>query len=258
LPRFDRLEYEEPQPDLSGRPSSSPSDADEQHWLRQADEQRRAGLYEGALRYYSRALELDKSLLQAWLGQVQMLILLDEHKEAELWSRKALELFRNNGELMAGRAQALCRLHDLKQAHPLCDAALGQEGQSAYRWIVRGELMVNGRQEIDRHCFDKAMTLDADWLVPMEIALVYRYYDNSSKALLRLRQAVERNPGKPFTWYLKACCEIDLDLAAQARKSLDRCLELQPNHANARKRLAELAQQGWSLTRMVRGWLRRS
>jgi tetratricopeptide (TPR) repeat protein len=92
----------------------------------------------------------------------------------------------------------------------------------------------------------------------MEIALVYRYYDNSSKALLRLRQAVERNPGKPFTWYLKACCEIDLDLAAQARKSLDRCLELQPNHANARKRLAELAQQGWSLTRMVRGWLRRS
>ena len=103
---------------------------------------RRRGEYETALRLYSRALELDKSLPEGWLGQVQMLVLLDELKEAEMWARKAFELFPNNGELLAARAQALCRLGDSKQAHAVSDGALKQPGQSAYRWIVRGELLL--------------------------------------------------------------------------------------------------------------------
>src|SRR5689334_12227259 len=88
-------------------------DRDERHWLRLADADRRNGLFEGALRYYSRALELDKSLVTGWVGQVQMLVALGEYPEAELWSRKALELFKNNAELLAARAQALCRTGDL-------------------------------------------------------------------------------------------------------------------------------------------------
>ena len=196
MPRFDRLEFD-PQPEErpdglpTGRASRS---ATSEQWLRKADDQRRRGLYENALRYYSRALELDKSLVAGWLGQVQMLIQLGEHPEAELWARKALELFRGQGDLMAGRAQALARIGDRKQAMELCDAALKQEGHSAYRWMVRGELMVAGRDEIDRHCFDKAVQADPDWLVPLEIALIYLEHDLPSKALLRARQAVEKAP----------------------------------------------------------------
>ena len=33
------------------------------------------------------------SLVAGWLGQVQMLVFLGEYPEAELWARKALELF---------------------------------------------------------------------------------------------------------------------------------------------------------------------
>src|SRR5437763_3829185 len=110
---------------------------------------RRLGLYEGSLKYYSRALEVDKSLVAAWVGQVQMLIMLGEFPEAELWSRKALELFKNNAELMAARAQALCRTGDLKEAQAMCDAALGQQGISAYPWVTRGEVMVARKEEID-------------------------------------------------------------------------------------------------------------
>lgn len=109
MPRFDRLELEhssEPPPKPGGglapeKETSAPPGSDPQ-WLRQADENRRQGYYENALRFYSRALELDKSLVPGWLGQVQMLIFLGEYPEAELWSRKALEIFRNNAELMAG------------------------------------------------------------------------------------------------------------------------------------------------------------
>src|SRR5262245_50967748 len=115
MARFDHLELEQKgEEPLRPRPTHG-EDHDEAYWLAQADGDRRQGLYENALRFYSRALEREKSMVNVWLGQVQMLIQLGEYPEAELWSRKALELFRNNSELLAGRAQALCRVGDKKQ-----------------------------------------------------------------------------------------------------------------------------------------------
>ena len=95
---------------------------------------------------------------------------------------------------MAGRAQALARIGDRTQAMELADAALRQEGDSAYRWMVRGELLVTANDEVDRHCFDKAVVAERDWLVPLEIALIYLHHQRPSKALLRARQAVEKCP----------------------------------------------------------------
>jgi tetratricopeptide (TPR) repeat protein len=253
VPRFDRLEFE-PAPE---RPAAAPSppgvdERDHRYWLKLADENRRQGFYENALRYYSRALEQDRSAVTGWVGQVQMLVALGECPEAEVWARKALELFRNNAELLAGRAQALCRGGDWKKAQPLCDAALGQPGESAYRWVVRGELMVAGRQDVDRYCFDKAVQYDADWLVPLEIALVYLQYRLPSKALPRARQAVEKAPDSAYCWYVQGWCEQELALNARAEVSLKRCLELVPRHVEAGKRLAQLTAGGWSVGRRLR------
>jgi tetratricopeptide (TPR) repeat protein len=256
MPRFDRLEFEPP-PE-NGAPAARPApDRDERDWLRLADAERRQGLYENALRFYSRALELDKALVGGWLGQVQMLVALDEYPEAELWARKALELFRGNAELLAGRAQALCRLGDYKPALELSDAALRQEGQSAYRWLVRGELMASRRDEIDRHCFEKAAYADPDWLVPLEIALVYRHYRNPAKAVAWARQAVQKAPDSAYAWYVQGGIETDLGLRDPARQSFRRCLALAPQHAAARDRLTELDNEGWSLGRLVGRLFRR-
>ncbi|NOX55394.1 MAG: hypothetical protein GXP27_13340, partial [Planctomycetes bacterium] len=201
MPRFDKLEFgaEEERPSVRSESIS----ADEPQWMQRADQSRRRGLYEEALKFYSRALEDDRSLVAGWLGQVQMLIHLDEPEEAELWSRKALELFPGNGDLMAGRAQAFCRIGELAQAHALSDGALQQSGQSAYRWIVRGELMVAGKQSVDQHCFDKARQLDSDWLVSLEIALIYLYYDTPSPALIHARRAVHSAPHQHYPWYIQ-------------------------------------------------------
>ncbi|MGO8751501.1 MAG: tetratricopeptide repeat protein [Thermoguttaceae bacterium] len=170
MARFDKLEFNARKRPPSEPEGRDPLSRDAGHWMNQADKSRRTGLYEGALQYYSRALELDRSLVAGWVGQVQMLVQLDEFPEADLWSRKGLELFPNNGDLLAGRAQAFCRMNDSKQAHALSDGSLQQTGQSAYRWLVRGEIMVAARQDMDRHCFDKAQELDSDWLVPLEAA----------------------------------------------------------------------------------------
>jgi tetratricopeptide (TPR) repeat protein len=220
--------------------------------MRKADEHRRRGLHENSLRYYSRALELDRSLVAGWLGQVQMLVLLGEYPEAELWGRKSLELFKNHGDLMAARAQALARIGDRTQAMELADAALRQEGNSAYRWMVRGELLVMGRDEVDRHCFDKAIVLHRDWLVPLESALIYLHYEQPSKGLLRARQAVEMSPQSFYAWYVQGECEQALGFDRQAETSFQRVLELSPRHVDASRKIGELANQGWSLKKGFR------
>jgi tetratricopeptide (TPR) repeat protein len=257
MARFNKLEFDEGEkPRQAGRERVGPP-REGTDWMKRADEHRRTGYYENALKFYSRALELDKTLVNGWLGQVQMLILLNEYPEAELWARKALELFPSHGDLMAGRAQALCRKGDSKRAHELCDGALQQTGQSAYRWIVRGELMVARRQATDQHCFDKAQQLDADWLVPAETALVYAYYRNPSRALMRARRACEIAPDQYYAWLLQARCQRDLGLNSQAQQSLRHCLDLCPGHGEAQRLLTEVQGSVSSLGRWLRSLFQR-
>jgi tetratricopeptide (TPR) repeat protein len=258
MPRFDHLELgpsrDRPEDDRKGVPDPG---VDEQHWLGMADAERRRGLHENALRYYSRSLEDNRSLIAGWLGQVQMLVALGEYPEAEMWARKALELFRNNGDLLAARAQALCRLKDRTGALAGSDAAMGQAGESAYRWQVRGEVMVLVRSDIDRHCFDKALHLSPDWLVATEIARAYLFHDQPGKAITRARQGVERGPDQVYAWYVQALCERELNLVEAARRSARRCLELVPGHRDADLLLAQMDNEGWSLGRAVRRLFRR-
>jgi tetratricopeptide (TPR) repeat protein len=252
LARFDRLEFdEEPEGDPveSGPVESAEYPRDGQAgWMSKADDHRRRGLYENSLRYYSRALELDKAIPTAWVGQVQMLVLLGEFTEAELWARKSLELFKGHGDLMAGRAQALARMGDRTSGMELADAALRQEGSSAYRWMVRGELLISARDGVDQHCFDKAVVADKDWLVPLEIALIYLHHNHPSNGLIRARQAVERAPQSFYAWLIQGECEHALGFVKGARTSYNRCLELSPRHLEASRKLAELDQRGWSLS----------
>jgi tetratricopeptide (TPR) repeat protein len=253
MARFDKLEF-----NAGNRPEPEPSQSDallrdSAHWMKKADESRRGGHYENGLKYYSRALELDRSLAAGWVGQVQMLVELQEYPEADLWGRKGLELFPNQGELLAGRAQAACRMGDLKQAHALCDGSLQQPGQSAYRWLVRGEIMIAAEQEMDRYCFDKAQEVDSDWLVPLEAARIELYYRRPSLALGRIRRALDAAPDAHYAWYVQGICQAELGLARAARESFQHCLELCPRHADSEGQLRRLQQWNWSPLK----WFRR-
>jgi tetratricopeptide (TPR) repeat protein len=257
MARFDKLEF-----NTRKRPSPEPNERDPLardagYWLNKADNSRRTGLYENALKYYSRALELDRSIVAGWVGQVQMLVQLEEYPEADLWGRKAMELFPANGELMAARAQAFCRMRDMKQARALCDGSLQQAGQSAYRWLVRGEIMVASRQDTDRYCFDKAQELDMDWLVPLETARIELHYRRPSKALIRIRRALELVADAPLVWYVQGICQAELGLTRDARKSFQRCLELSPHHEDAEKQLSRLQRWSWSPIKVFRRLFRR-
>lgn len=252
MARFQKLEFEQHQ-DAATSETLAHSPADGASWLHRADVSRRIGSYEGALRYYSRSLEEDRLRVTAWVGQVQMLVMLEEFPEAELWSRKALEQFPADGELHASRAQALGRLRRLPEAFAAVDQAMAQGGESAYRWMVRGELLLASRQSMERSCFDKAVQLDSDWLVPVEIALAYRWHGQPGNAAQRARLGAERAPGEAYPWYVLAGCQLELGLLSQSRRSLQTCLELRPDYRDAELLLQQASRSGF-LWKRLRSW----
>lgn len=229
------------------------ADRDAAYWLNQATHERRRGNYEPALRLYSRALELERQMVEGWVGQVRMLIALGEFPEADLWARKALELFRNHPDLLAGRAQALCRQGDTKQAMANSDAALAQPGQSSFSWLSRGEVMLASRQNTADYCFEKAAQIDRDWLTHLEIGDVYQFYGRPAKALRCMTTAVEMASDEVVCWYRRGECELAMGMTAPAKRSFETCLQLLPGHADARQALIGLA----SSRKPVRNWLKR-
>ena len=229
---------------------------DEQALLVAAHNEYRWGRFEPALRLYTRCLEANRAVVAAWVGQVQMLVQLDEHHEARVWADKALELFRNNGELLAAKGQACARLHDHRAAMACSDGSLQTPGSSAWRWIVRGEVLLAEGQRHFEDCFQKALLEPlSDWFDRAVIARIYRYYGRSTNALGYLKLAVDHQPANGYLWYEMGFCQADLGLRAAATASFEQCISLRPDYREARnelQRLAILSPGGW-----VRGLWRR-
>ena len=104
MDRFSQLEFDEKKPQRQRSEGEPVRGADYFHkealkyWL--------AGDFELALRNYSRVLEEDNTLFEAWVGQILMLIELAEYNEAVVWTDKALEFFPEHPELLAAKAIA--------------------------------------------------------------------------------------------------------------------------------------------------------
>ncbi len=212
------------------------------------------GEFEQALRYFTRTLELDRALVPAWVGQVQMLIELEELREAELWVDKALELFRDQGELLSAKGVVKARRGDPRAGMACSDAALAARGSSAYRWLARGEiLLVRGETQVGA-TFDRAMQEEGvNWFTRVWAARIYRRYGRHAPALVLAQQATESGTTQPYAWYIRGLCERDLGLGAY-RSSLQRALQLDGTFIPAREALRE-APSGWlrGLYRRLRG-----
>lgn len=235
--RFSNLEFDdESRARQRETPQARVEERDKPDLLSRAHEEHRSGQFESALRLYTRCLQQDRKLVPAWVGQVQMLVALGEHHEARIWSDKALELFRNNGELLAAKAQACVRLNDLPTAYRCSDASLQMPGSSPWRWEVRGELLVaHGKKQFET-CFQTALTEPAaDWFDRVIIARMLVFHHRVAAAVHYLQQALELEPVHAPTWLELGQCQAALGLMAAARSSYDRCLELRPDYAAARQ-----------------------
>ncbi|MGL4942114.1 MAG: tetratricopeptide repeat protein [Thermoguttaceae bacterium] len=270
MSRFNRLEL----PDEANSPpvlgdaksasaSTSPT-ADEkryknrpQDWMNDADVHRRRGHYETALRSYGRALECHRSFAPAWVGQAQMLVLLGEPRQAEMWVMSGLKVFPDNADLIAARAQAIVRLGKPTEAIQYSDAAIQGEGNSAYRWQVRGEIMIAKRSTNADHCFDSAEQLDPDWLVKTENANICRFHNVPLKGLRRASAAVAAAIDAPWAWVVQGICQHESGFTAEAIKSFQQAINLAPDFGEARDWLATAQNNGGFFSRVWRRLFRR-
>ncbi len=244
--RFSNLEFNDESQNRQVQAERIELRYDDRHHLSEAVEFSHWGRFEPALRSYTRALQDNRALVPAWVGQVQMLVQMSEYHEAKMWADKALELFRSNGELLAARAQALCRLNDRRGAQASIDGAMTVPGSSPWRWQVRGEVLLAVGQSHYDECFQKALTEPAaDWFDRVIVAGVYLFHKRATNALQYLRQALELQPTHGYIWYLQGHAQLALGFASAAETSYRRCLEFRPDYREARDALRNITQTSW-------------
>lgn len=251
--RFHNLELEQHASEIALLTEKREFEPDE--YLRNAATALHRTQYEIALQMYTRCLERSRTVIPAWVGQVQMLVMLGEHREARLWADKALELFTNNGELMAAKAQACARLSDRKASFACSDGSLQAPGSSPWRWQVRGEVLLAAGEPHYDACFTKALQeRSADWFDRIIIARIYLYYRRATNALAYAKAALDVNAAAAAAWFEMGNCQAQLALLGAAHSSYARCLELQPDFIEARRALEAL--KAMPLSQRVRRWLR--
>jgi predicted Zn-dependent protease len=151
------------------------------------------------------------------------------------------------------------RLGELDEAMKLSDAALRQEGQTAWIWQARGEVLLARGQRNEDFCFAKAITLvPQDWFARVVIARIYRIYKQAALALKWLRDALALHAASAFVWAQIAACQVALGLRIEGRASYLNALALDSDCPGARLELMALDSEHptEALWRKIRGFFR--
>jgi predicted Zn-dependent protease len=241
--RFKNLEFPDgrrgPQPGSPGGPGAQPAPdrhfiaevRDAAYYLAQAGKHELAGDFERALRSFSAALGENPLCLEAWVGQLLMLLDLEEYPEARTWADKALEKFPDHPQLLAAKAVAFHRMGLDRQARDLCDAALAAKGESALVWLCRGELMLAISAPAAEDCFARALRLaERKAAAQMRIGAVCLRCGKQALALSALQEASAALPRSALAWFLVGEAQAKLGLAERSRASYRQAAELAPGN----------------------------
>ena len=248
--RFSKLELDDKdkqgQKELLDKTTPIEEGYDQDYYLQQANEFYRKGDFEKGLRYYSRALGIDNTLVPAWVGQVRALIDLKEYREAHVWVNKALEIFPGEAELLAAKAVVYCRLGQIKQAVAISDLAMEQKSPTAYVWYARGQVFLSKKGNNAEFCFNKAIEMSKeDWFIYQLVGLAYLEKSQYSRAQHYFSEATSRNSTNPFLWLQLGLCCQQLGFYPRAIKCFQQALEIDPRYKPADKALTKAKRTKW-------------
>ena len=243
MDRFSQLEFDEKMPERKRSQGEPVRDAD--YFYKDALRYWLAGDFELALRNYSRALEKNSALFDAWVGQVLMLIELGEYKEAVVWADKALELFPEHPELLAVKAVACCRDCKMEKAIAYSDNSISKENITSRVWLARAEVLLNRKSSVAENCISKAISIAGNMvpIVKLEAARLLRKKGGYSAAIGHLNEVVKVFPKSALAWYELGCCQSKLGLS-EAKATLEQSLKLRPDWNVAKSALAKCGKGG--------------
>jgi tetratricopeptide (TPR) repeat protein len=253
MSRFHNLEFGDSEP--LEQPAARPRARDETSCLADAQAAFEAGRFADALRSYAKVLEFNPASPRAWSGQVRMLLELGESHEAKLWADKAVESCGTDGEVLAAKAVSLARTGDTAAALAFSDAAIEAEGQSAYVWLARADVLMTCKEHTAEYCLEKALGLSSFQWFPLWLASrVHSFHHRFAKALQLVQRALETGADRAVVWLQLGECRWALGMAAAAQTAFEQARQLDPGCLPP-ERLAELRQSGWG--GRLQGWWRR-
>ena len=257
MSRFINLEFAGDSHEQDKFLSSNPFVPRDEHWcLNEAAMAFSDAKFEVALRFYGKTLEYNPGNVEAWTGQVRMLIELGEFSEAGLWADKALERFPQEPELLAAKAVASARSGDLDAALAFSDAAIAEKGETAYLWLARGDVLLARHEKRADYCFEKALLLSpSNWLTGWLAGRIRYYYKQFALALQLMQAALEKNATQFNLWLECGRCQEALGLSGAARHSFEQARQLNPACVQAEIALSGLGTGG--LKRLMLGFWRR-
>jgi tetratricopeptide (TPR) repeat protein len=244
MDRFSQLEFGETKPKgKRGQGGEPVRDAD--YFGREALKYCLAGEFELALRNYSRALEKDSMVFDAWVGQVLMLIELGEYREAMVWADKALELFPEHPELLAVKAVACFRDAKFEDAIAYSDNSISKENVTWRVWLARAEVLLKQKRSVAENCISKAVSIGGNMLpvVKLESARLLMERRSYSAAIGYLNDVVQKLPKSALAWYELGLCQSALGLP-EAGAALEQSLELRPHWGMAKAALRKCGKRG--------------
>ncbi len=237
--RFSSLEFDDG--DRSSKTASRGEPIrDAAYFYRQAVLAWLGGDWELGLRNYSRSVEQNRALFEAWSGQVMMLIELGEYPEAQVWADKALEMFPEHPELLAEKAIACVRDEKLDKAMAYSDNAVSKERLTPRVWLGRAEVLMKRKNRLSEECIHKAVVLaggSAD-IVCLEAGRVLSRGGRYSSALEFLERGVKDYSKSALAWFELGRCQSRLGFS-QAKASLQQALYLRPDWACVQRELAK-------------------
>lgn len=245
MDRFSRLEFGDDATPRGDKPRGEPI-RDAEYYHREAVKYWLAADYELALRNYSRMLEQNNTLFEAWAGQVLMLIELGEYPEARVWADKALGFFPEHPELLSLKGLACLRDARMDQAVAYSDNAVAKDNLTPRVWLVRAEVFLDRKGPIAEGCVNKALACAGKSLaiVQLEAGRLFRKSGRHVQAIQYLKQAVQEFPRSPLAWYELGCCQASLGLS-EAVHSLEQSHNLRPDWEPAKTMLRKVEKRGF-------------
>jgi len=244
MDRFSQLEFGEASPERKRSQGEPIRDADYFH--REALKYWLAGDFELALRNYSRVLEKNSTVFDAWVGQVLMLIELGEYHEAAVWADKALELFPEHPELLAVKAVACYRDAKLEKAVAYSDNSISKDNITSRVWLARAEVLLNRRGQVADNCISKAVSIAGNIapIIKLEAAHLLQKKGSYSAAIDYLNEVVKIFPKSALAWYELGCCQAKLG-RSEARATFEQSLKLRPDWDRAKIALRKFNKRGF-------------
>lgn len=206
-------------------------DSSAERFLQEACKAELEGTFEPALRAYSAALRKEKTLAEAWCGQVRSLIMLEEYPEAMTWGQKAAAVLPASPLTRSCHAYALARSglaeEGLEKSDEAFELELGEP--DAYLWLERAAcLMGLQRQTSALACLSKVGELknSPDW--QQRQAQEFLHFGQPEAALEILNSVVAARPNRAYGWLLLAQGYREIGDADRHGRALSRASELRP------------------------------